>query len=78
MSTTICFHRELRTFHYFCFTFLIYSRYLCDFSYFQSLHIDRNRCAFIHVPPLDMPYSVEDLAEGLSAAIHAMLKQIGL
>ncbi|KAK3604440.1 hypothetical protein CHS0354_013840 [Potamilus streckersoni] len=51
-------------------------RYLCDFSYFTSLHINKHRTAFIHVPPLDQPYTVQELAEGLKVAITAMLKQI--
>ncbi|XP_060073603.1 pyroglutamyl-peptidase 1-like [Ylistrum balloti] len=51
-------------------------RYLCDFSYFLSLNIDRSRSAFIHVPPLDQPYSGKQLAQGLEAAITAMLKQV--
>ncbi|XP_045216934.2 pyroglutamyl-peptidase 1-like [Mercenaria mercenaria] len=44
-------------------------RYLCDFSYFTSLHINRNRTAFIHVPPLGQPYSIEELVEALRVAI---------
>ncbi|XP_055880433.1 pyroglutamyl-peptidase 1-like isoform X1 [Biomphalaria glabrata] len=49
-------------------------RYLCDFTYFQSLHINKNCTAFIHVPPLDK-YPAVELAKGLQAAIQAMLKQ---
>ncbi|KAH3834281.1 pyroglutamyl-peptidase 1-like [Dreissena polymorpha] len=51
-------------------------RYLCDFSFYSSLHIDRNRCAFVHVPPLNTPYTVHEMAEGLRIAILAMLKQV--
>lgn len=51
-------------------------RYLCDFSYYRSLHIDKSRVAFIHVPPLNKPYSQEQLAEGLRQAILSMLKQL--
>lgn len=51
-------------------------RYLCDFSYFVSLNIDKSRSAFIHVPPLEQPYSANQLAKGLQAAITAMLKQV--
>ncbi|XP_045206049.2 pyroglutamyl-peptidase 1-like [Mercenaria mercenaria] len=50
-------------------------RYLCDFSYFTSLHINRNRTAFIHVPPLGQPYSIEELVEALRVAILGMLEQ---
>ncbi|GAB1605015.1 pyroglutamyl-peptidase 1-like [Argonauta hians] len=51
-------------------------RYLCDYSYFTSLHIDRTRCAFIHVPTLDKGYSSQELAEGVRMAILLMLEQI--
>jgi len=51
-------------------------RYLCDFTYFLSLHQDKSRSAFIHVPPLQKPYTVIDLALGLQASIQAMLCQV--
>lgn len=51
-------------------------RYLCDFSYFASLHISKNRTAFIHVPPLDKPYSIQELVDGLRVAILGMLEQV--
>ncbi|CAL1528455.1 unnamed protein product [Lymnaea stagnalis] len=53
-------------------------RYLCDFTYFQSLHINQNCTAFIHVPPLSGRYNAFELAEGLQVAIRAMLKQVNL
>ncbi|XP_059148997.1 pyroglutamyl-peptidase 1-like [Physella acuta] len=53
-------------------------RYLCDFTYYQSLHINKNCTAFIHVPPLDAPYTARELAEGLKVAICSMLKQLCL
>uniref|UniRef100_A0A0B6YKG2 Pyroglutamyl-peptidase I n=1 Tax=Arion vulgaris TaxID=1028688 RepID=A0A0B6YKG2_9EUPU len=51
-------------------------RYLCDFTYFQSLHTNKECTAFVHVPPLDAPYSAIELATGLRTAILAMLKQV--
>ncbi|XP_052101788.1 pyroglutamyl-peptidase 1-like [Mytilus californianus] len=51
-------------------------RYLCDFSYFVSLHIDRSKSAFIHVPPLGKPYTELELADGLEQVILSMLGQI--
>ncbi|KAK7116642.1 pyroglutamyl-peptidase 1-like [Littorina saxatilis] len=51
-------------------------RYLCDFSYFSSLHISDRNAAFIHVPPLDMPYTASQLAEGLRVAINKMIEQV--
>lgn len=54
------------------------SRYLCDFIYFTSLSVDKYRTAFIHVPPLDKPYTAEQLAEGIRQSIVAMLIQLKL
>merc|ERR1712071_182128 len=51
-------------------------RYLCDFTYFSSLRIDRKRSAFIHVPCLDQPYSALQLAQALKVAITTMLQQV--
>uniref|UniRef100_H3D0H4 Pyroglutamyl-peptidase I n=2 Tax=Tetraodon nigroviridis TaxID=99883 RepID=H3D0H4_TETNG len=51
-------------------------RYLCDYTYYTSLHLGHGRCAFIHVPPLDKPYSSRDLGRALQAAILEMLKQL--
>lgn len=51
-------------------------RYLCDFSFYTSLSIDRSRSAFIHVPPLGQPYSEDQLGDGLAIAVSAMLKQL--
>lgn len=51
-------------------------RYLCDYSYYTSLYIDRTRCAFIHVPTLDKGYTSEELAQGVRMAILLMLEQI--
>jgi len=51
-------------------------RYMCDFIYFTSLNINCSRTAFIHVPPLEKPYSVKQLAAALRVAILAMLDQL--
>ncbi|BFZ02553.1 hypothetical protein BsWGS_05592 [Bradybaena similaris] len=53
-------------------------RYLCDFTYFTSLNMDKDRTAFIHVPPVDGPYTATEMAIGLRTAIHAMLKQLNV
>jgi hypothetical protein len=65
---------SMGTFYYFLFHFVV--RYLCDFSYFSSLHISHHKAAFIHVPPLDMPYSASQLADGLRVAINDMIEQV--
>lgn len=51
-------------------------RFLCDYIYYKSLHLGQGTCAFIHVPRVDSPYSVEELVESLRLIILAMLKQI--
>ncbi|XP_061183507.1 pyroglutamyl-peptidase 1-like isoform X1 [Saccostrea echinata] len=51
-------------------------RYLCDFVYYISLSINKSRSAFIHVPPLNQPYTEDQLGEGVAVAISAMLKQL--
>ncbi|XP_032789600.2 pyroglutamyl-peptidase 1 [Daphnia magna] len=51
-------------------------RYLCDFVFYSSLHVDRTRVAFVHVPVLDKPYSALQLAQGLKLAIAGMLAQV--
>lgn len=51
-------------------------RYLCDFAYFSSLHISHHNAAFIHVPPLDLPYSASEIAQGLRVAINEMIDQV--
>ena len=58
------------------FNMFLFFRYLCDFSYFVSLNINRFKSAFVHVPPLDNPYSGQELADGLEQVILSMLKQI--
>jgi len=51
-------------------------RYLCDFIYYTSLSVDRTRSAFIHVPPLNRPYSAQQLAAAIRVAVRAMLDQL--
>jgi len=36
----------------------------------------QTNCAFIHVPPLNRPYSARQLAESIRVAILSMLAQI--
>ena len=60
-----------------CCIFCIYGcRYLCDFIYYTSLHINCECSAFVHVPPLGKPYSGQQLALSIRHAILAMLSQL--
>lgn len=49
-------------------------RYLCDYTYYTSLHLGQGHSAFIHVPPLDRPYSSLELGRALQAVLQEMLK----
>lgn len=49
-------------------------RYLCDYTYYTSLHLGEGRAAFIHVPPLGRPYSSRDLGRALQAAVLEMIR----
>ena len=58
--------------------FCLPGRYLCDYTYYTSLHLGQGRAAFIHVPPLGKPYSSQDLGRALQAAVQEMLKLLEL
>jgi len=47
-------------------------RYLCDFVYYKSLNCSGGKSLFIHVPPVDKPYT----ALQMSKAIQLVLKTI--
>lgn len=51
-------------------------RFLCDYTYYKSLSIDPARTIFMHVPPLDNPYTAQELASAMKIAILEMLKQL--
>ena len=48
-------------------------RYLCDFIYYTSLYHGDAPVIFVHVPPLDQPYSVDQLAMALKLIIETIL-----
>ncbi|XP_076118369.1 pyroglutamyl-peptidase 1 isoform X1 [Alosa pseudoharengus] len=52
------------------------SRYLCDFTYYWSLHCGRGRAAFIHVPASGSLATPDNLVPQLSAIIQAMLREL--
>uniref|UniRef100_UPI00398EC850 pyroglutamyl-peptidase 1 n=1 Tax=Pristiophorus japonicus TaxID=55135 RepID=UPI00398EC850 len=51
-------------------------RYLCDFTYYTSLHQSQGRAVFIHVPPLGKPYTAEQLGRALQTIIGVMLGEL--
>lgn len=48
-------------------------RYLCDFIYYTSLHCGDAPALFIHVPPLNKPYSSAQIASALKLIIETIL-----
>jgi pyroglutamyl-peptidase len=56
--------------------YVIYFRYLCEFTYFTSLNIDNLRTIFIHVPMLNKPYSAADLAEGIKTVLRVLIQEL--
>lgn len=55
---------------------MAFCRYLCEFIYYKSLRINEDRSMFIHVPPLDKPYSAVQLAAGIFDIITCALNQV--
>lgn len=51
-------------------------RYLCEFIYFTSLKMDPKKTLFIHVPPLEKPYSAQTIANCLQDIIKCALKDL--
>jgi len=42
----------------------------------RSLSINKDRSAFIHVPPLGKPWSAEEMAAAISLCISEFLRQL--
>ncbi|KAM9070585.1 pyroglutamyl-peptidase 1-like protein [Sarcophilus harrisii] len=52
-------------------------RYVCDYTYYLSLHYGNGCAAFIHVPPLSNLLTADLLGRALQIIIQEMLKQFG-
>lgn len=50
--------------------------YLCDFVFFKSLYSSKGRSLFIHVPPLNKPFTAEELANIIVKVLQEVLHQI--
>ncbi|KAL1451341.1 hypothetical protein WDU94_005728 [Cyamophila willieti] len=51
-------------------------RYLCEYIYYTSLCMDKARCVFIHVPPINEPYSLTQLTQSLLSIIYILSQQM--
>ena len=51
-------------------------RYLCDFIYYTSLYQGRAPVLFVHVPPLDAPYSLEQLSVACKRIIEILIEEV--
>nr|XP_023423265.1 LOW QUALITY PROTEIN: pyroglutamyl-peptidase 1-like protein [Cavia porcellus] len=52
-------------------------RYVCDYTYYLSLHHGNGHAALIHVPPLSHWFPASLLGKALQAIIREMLEQVG-
>lgn len=48
-------------------------RYLCEYIYYRSMHVLGVPAIFVHVPPVDSPYDMEEL---LSAMKHVIARTV--
>lgn len=54
----------------------MFYRYLCEYIFYKSLSINPKRTLFVHVPPINQPYTVNELAEAISIIVKCALKQL--
>eukprot|EP00053_Salpingoeca_punica_P006120 m.58896 g.58896 ORF g.58896 m.58896 type:complete len:267 (+) comp13540_c0_seq4:782-1582(+) len=48
--------------------------YLCEFSFYQSMHCGRGPVVFVHVPPVNQPFPFEQLQELYHKLISAIVE----
>ena len=51
-------------------------RYLCDFIYYTSLHLNQTPVLFVHVPELGKPYSAQQLGTALKSIVESLLAEL--
>lgn len=48
-------------------------RYLCEFIYYSSLWKRKGKCLFVHVPPLNSPYTQDQLTKCLTLILEKIV-----
>ena len=51
-------------------------RYLCDFLYYTSLHQGGAPVLFVHVPPLNEPYTLKQLAAACKCIVEILIEEV--
>lgn len=50
--------------------------YLCEFTYYTSLCLNKQNSLFVHIPDIGKPYTSEEAAKGLCAIIQLAVAQV--
>lgn len=53
-----------------------HSSYLCGYIYYKSLDHNADRTIFVHVPPIDKPFTTEATTQALLHTIEKCVAQI--
>lgn len=51
-------------------------QYLCGYIYLKSLDVDPQRSLFIHVPPINKPYTIREMADAILKVVEHCVKDL--